>query len=92
MATSTAEVGLPCFADFVFMLSNQSECGVKLSCVQAVVLGQFDFWLEPKLCLARGGLHVYVHSNFFTREEIEPVRTMPENRGTHAWIVDRKAG
>jgi hypothetical protein len=78
-ATSTAEVRLPGFADFVFMFFYEAKRGVELARFKAIVFREFNIGLEPKLCFAFGCLHVYMHSNFFAREEVEAVWSVTEN-------------
>ena len=80
-------MGFPRFADFIFVLSDKTECGARLPRVQSKTLGQFDLRLQPILVFPGSTLHAHVNSSFFAREEIESERAMPENRGAHPRIV-----
>jgi hypothetical protein len=53
----------------------------------SVILRYFDARLKPDLEFAVRRLHMDVHSIFFEREEVEPVRSVAEDGGTHALIV-----
>ena len=65
---------------------DQPKCGADLLFTQAEVLGELNFRIQPELCFPCCGLYVHVNS------EIEPVRAVPEDRGTHAWILTGRAG
>src|SRR6266550_1154560 len=69
--TSTSKVSAPSISDFIFMLLDQSNRGLKVRTSQTIVLSQFDRRLHPVFCFTVTAVNVNVHSRFFAREEKE---------------------
>jgi hypothetical protein len=84
LVTSTAEVGLPRFADFMFVLLDEPKQRVDLSRIEPVVLRQLNLRFEPKLRFTARTLHMHVHSRLFAGKKIEAVWPLPKDRWTHA--------
>jgi hypothetical protein len=66
------------------MFPDQRFSGPNLAVVQAIILRQFDARFKPKLRLPIGAIYVYVHPQFFAREEKEPESVFTKDR----WAQD----
>ena len=54
------------------------------------MLGKFNGGFKPELGLSALVLNMYMHSRFFTREEVKPETTFAKNCWTHAAINYQK--
>src|SRR5262245_51851607 len=92
LVTSTGEVLVPCPADFIEVLLDQSLRFADLLQVEAEIRGQLNDRIDPELCFPVGVLNVDVWPPFFAGEEVEPKPSHSEDRGTHKTRIALRAG
>jgi hypothetical protein len=72
-------MSLPSVADFILMFLDESFRYPDLPGCQAGIMGQFNLWLQPKLCFPAFTINMNVKPCFLAREEVEAEPSCSKN-------------
>src|SRR3989442_13136340 len=89
--TSTAEVRLPRFADFIAISLDDAHCCLQLRGREPGVASHGDLGLQPDLRLPTPALDVNVRPRLLSREEIEAIPADAKDRWAHDASTSRQA-
>jgi hypothetical protein len=71
----------------MFVLLNQAKRFADFPLRQAIILRQFDDWLNPELRLPVRAHDVNVHPGLFAREEVETIAACAKYGRAHEEII-----